>query len=94
MAFLLDFDGLFALDLRNLVAGLADRDERVREHAVKLSEAAIVAAKGNSPLAEQLLGMTGDLSPRVEPANVTRSAFFAQQIGHNRVGLLGKDRPA
>ena len=57
--------GLFALDTRNLVAGLADRDERVREHAVKLSEGAIVATKGNSTLAEKLLGMTGDLSPRV-----------------------------
>jgi HEAT repeat protein len=57
--------GLLALDSKHLIAGLNDRDERVREHAVKLSEAAIVGAKGNSVLAEKLLAMTGDLSSRV-----------------------------
>ena len=57
--------GLLALDSKHLIAGLNDRDERVREHAVKLSEAAIVGAKDNSVLAEKLLGMTGDLSARV-----------------------------
>ncbi|MBI5802390.1 MAG: c-type cytochrome [Verrucomicrobia bacterium] len=57
--------GLFALETKHLVAGLADSDERVREHAVRLSEAAIIGAGGSGPLAAKLLGMTGDLSPRV-----------------------------
>ncbi|MEN9574640.1 MAG: hypothetical protein RL514_2495 [Verrucomicrobiota bacterium] len=54
-----------ALQPRHLLAGLADRDERVREHAVKLSEGTLVSTAGTGPVAEKLLTMTGDLAPRV-----------------------------
>ena len=57
--------GLLALHQNHLLASLADRDERVREHAVKLSEAMVTGTVGSGPVAEKLLAMTGDLSPRV-----------------------------
>lgn len=57
--------GLFALSHQHLLAALGDRDERVREHAIKLSEGYILAGKGGGPLAEKLLTLTGDLAPRV-----------------------------
>ena len=57
--------GMFLLDTRHLLAGLADADERVREHAVRLSEPSLTGARGSSALAEKLLTMTTEHSPRV-----------------------------
>lgn len=57
--------GLLALDAKHLLAGLADSDERVREHAIKLSETVVAGGRGSGGVAEKLLSMTGDLSPRV-----------------------------
>ncbi len=57
--------GLLALDTRHVLAGLGDADERVREHAVKLSEALLTGAGGQAALGARLLAMTTELSPRV-----------------------------
>ena len=59
-------EGLRGLDeKRHLLATLADPDERVREHAVRLSETALVRPGGSQALADRLLSMTGDGSARV-----------------------------
>ncbi len=57
--------GLFALDTKHVLSALADHDERVREHAVKLAEAGLEGGKGSGPLGAKLLGMAGEISPRV-----------------------------
>ena len=58
--------GLFALDAKHLLAALADPDERVREHAVRLSESIVLGNKGTGPLADRLLAMANrEISPRV-----------------------------
>ncbi len=57
--------GLLLLDAKHLLAGLSDVDERVREHAVRLSEPALTGARGSGALAEKLLAMTTEHSPRV-----------------------------
>jgi putative heme-binding domain-containing protein len=57
--------GLLALNTQHLLAALSDRDERVREHAVKLCEPSLTGAVATTALGDKLLTMGGDLSPRV-----------------------------
>jgi len=58
-------NGLLALNNQHLIAALGDVDERVREHAVKLSEEALANGNNQSSLGPRLMAMTGEVSPRV-----------------------------
>ncbi|MBK9138801.1 MAG: c-type cytochrome [Verrucomicrobia bacterium] len=57
--------GLGALRQEHLQRALDDTDDRVREHAVKLSEPFLASAGATHPLPARLLAMTGDSSPLV-----------------------------
>jgi putative membrane-bound dehydrogenase-like protein len=58
--------GLLVLDSKHLLPALADQDERVREHAVRLSETVVLGSKGAGPLADRMLAMAArEISPRV-----------------------------
>ncbi|MFM8468988.1 MAG: PVC-type heme-binding CxxCH protein [Limisphaerales bacterium] len=58
--------GLIALETKHLLPALGDSDERVREHAVRLSEPAILGSKSTGQLAERLLAMAArEISSRV-----------------------------
>ncbi|MFA6547209.1 MAG: PVC-type heme-binding CxxCH protein, partial [Limisphaerales bacterium] len=46
--------GLFALEMRHLLAGLSDPDERVREHAVRLCEPSLQGTRGSGSIADKL----------------------------------------
>ena len=84
--------GLLALDPKHLLGSLADSDERVREHAVRLSETVLLGTRGTGPLAEKLLAMTTEHSPRVryqlaftlgEVRNPARPKALADIIRYN-----------
>ena len=84
--------GLLALEAKHLVASLADSDERVREHAVRLSEPALLGTRGSGAIAAKLLAMTTELSPRVryqlaftlgEVQSPARPKALADLIRHN-----------
>lgn len=57
--------GLGALTPRHLLGALADPDDRVREHAVRLSEPFLKAPVGNRALLARLLALAEDPSPHV-----------------------------
>ncbi len=57
--------GLGALAPEHLVAALADADDRVREHAVRLAENFLARPASAPPLTDRLLGLAADPSPQV-----------------------------
>jgi len=59
-------DGLGSLDSDTLLGAMADRDERVREHAVRLSEIFLKRDdSGKHPLVERVMKLAADPSPSV-----------------------------
>ncbi len=57
--------GMLALSESHLMASFNDRDDRVREHAIRLSESFFGRGSQRSPLFRKLLTLGGDESPRV-----------------------------
>ena len=90
---LYSLDGLAALDAGVLASALSDTDERVREHAVRLSEGFFHANPAvTDPLAEKVLALAADPSSQVR----YQVAFTLGEIRHPDklnalAGILRKD---